>query len=228
MRVEEGYLEPPGELTTGKKFNMTWVICNTGPEVWSQGIRLVYYSGYNFEGILEGPVGSLEPGERKIITVCVTAPSEPGIYGTHLRLCTEDGLFFGDILPIVVKIVPSFGMDYLTEQLSAMTTNPTHMTTPTNEQLLYDVHSDGLEDRLTIQTLSPPNQYNSTTEMIIENPQVDMTPVGPLPLEHCTSLPDAPLIVDHCSPPIDHQTTLPIAHCATNYVNDNNLSLIHI
>ena len=112
MRVEEGYLEPPGELTTGKKFNMTWVICNTGkliwyfmtssdatpiigPDVWSQGIRLVYYSGYNFEGILEGPVGSLKPGERKIITVCVNAPSEPGIYGTHLRLCTEDGLFFG-------------------------------------------------------------------------------------------------------------------------------------
>ena len=121
-----------------------------------------------------------------------------------------------DILPIVVKIVPSFGMDYLTEQLSAMTTNPTHMTTPTNEQLLYDVHSDGLEDQLTIQTLSPLDQYNSTTEMMIENPQVDMTPVGPLPLDHCTSLPDAPLIVDHCSPPIDH--------CTTNYINDNSVT----
>ena len=100
--------------------------------------------------------------------------------------------------------------------MSAMTTNPTHMTTPTNEQLLYDVHSDGLEEQLTIQTLSPLDQYNSTTEMMIENPQVDMTPVGPLPLDHCTSLPDAPLIVDHCSPPIDH--------CTTNYINDNSVT----
>lgn len=71
-----------------------------GLEPWASGVRLVYQTGYHFEGILEGPVGVLKPQERQNITVALKAPSVSGVYKTQWRLADPSGCFFGGIVTI--------------------------------------------------------------------------------------------------------------------------------
>lgn len=66
-----------------------------GSECWPAEARLVYHSGYYFNGIFEGPIGRVQGGERKMITVSIFCPPVPGHYHTEMRLKCEQGFFAG-------------------------------------------------------------------------------------------------------------------------------------
>ena len=69
------------------------VIIHVGPVTWPVSTRLVYQAGYYFSGILEGPIGEVKSGERKMITVSVFCPPVAGLYHTDMRLRCEEGCF---------------------------------------------------------------------------------------------------------------------------------------
>ena len=75
-----------------------------GLEPWPSGVRLVYQTGYRFEGILEGPIDVLKPQERQNITVALKAPSVSGVYKTQWRLADPSGCFFGGIVTIMIVL----------------------------------------------------------------------------------------------------------------------------
>ena len=63
---------------------------------WPMGVRLIYYAGYFFDGIIEGLIDTVKPNERLNVTVTINAPPVPAVYKCDWRL-TEitDGRYFG-------------------------------------------------------------------------------------------------------------------------------------
>jgi hypothetical protein len=123
MRVEGGYINPPGPITTGKQFVNIWIACNNGSDQWPTGTRLVYSNGYRFNGIIEGPIDPIKPNHRLNISVTIVAPSVPGIYKSNWRLCDNNGRYFGDVLCLIIKVIEIGGVSDITNQLSSMTTS---------------------------------------------------------------------------------------------------------
>lgn len=95
-------------LPPGTAFIKTWKVRNEGTVAWPAGTLLKYLSrevGSPFGGPEAVPVGKVvEPGESIDISVEITSPSKVGTHTGFWKLCTEEGLKFGQRLWCKVQV----------------------------------------------------------------------------------------------------------------------------
>ncbi|CAL1606565.1 unnamed protein product [Knipowitschia caucasica] len=113
VTIGEGESIPPDT-----PFIKTWRIQNTGPESWPPGVCLKYVGGDQFGHVNMMMVRSLNPQEIVDISVQMQSPSSPGMYQGQWRMCTATGLYFGDVIWVILGVEVG-GLLGVTQQLSS-------------------------------------------------------------------------------------------------------------
>ncbi|XP_038134438.1 protein ILRUN [Cyprinodon tularosa] len=116
VTIGEGESVPPDTL-----FTKTWRIQNTGVESWPQGICLKYIGGDQFGHVNSVMVKSLDPQEISDVSVQMRSPTNPGMYQGQWRMCTATGLFYGDVIWVILSVEVG-GLLGVTQQLSSFET----------------------------------------------------------------------------------------------------------
>lgn len=112
VAVSEGECVPPGT-----KFLKSWHIQNNGTELWPPGCFLQFTGGVCMSHQERIPVVPIAPGSCTCLSIEMTSPTEPGIYQSKWRMCTNSGSYFGDVIWVILTVVDS-SLDGLTQQLS--------------------------------------------------------------------------------------------------------------
>ncbi|KAK2851680.1 hypothetical protein Q5P01_007956 [Channa striata] len=99
VTIGEGESVPPD--TT---FTKTWRIQNTGVESWPPGVCLKYVGGDQFGHINMVMVRSLDPQEMADVSVQMHSPVSPGMYQGQWRMCTATGLYYGDVIWVILSV----------------------------------------------------------------------------------------------------------------------------
>ncbi|HUE98251.1 MAG TPA: NBR1-Ig-like domain-containing protein [Anaerolineales bacterium] len=95
-------------LQPGVDFEKIWRVQNTGTCTWDEGYTLVFFAGdqaldpENFE--IERSADFVAGGETADIGVNLTAPNTPGTYGATWRMQTDAGVFFGQVLTVIIEV----------------------------------------------------------------------------------------------------------------------------
>ncbi|XP_076874868.1 protein ILRUN-like [Brachyhypopomus gauderio] len=113
VTIGEGESIPPDT-----PFTKTWRIQNTGPESWPPGVCLKYIGGDQFGHVNFVMVRSLDPQEMFDVSVQMRSPVAPGIYQGQWRMCTASGLFYGDVIWVILSVEMG-GLLGVTQQLSS-------------------------------------------------------------------------------------------------------------
>ncbi|CAL8367445.1 unnamed protein product [Lota lota] len=116
VTIGEGESVPPDT-----PFTKTWRIQNTGAESWPPGVCLKYVGGDQFGHVNMVMVRSLEPQEMADVSVQMHSPVAPGMYQGQWRMCTATGLFFGDVIWVILSVEVG-GLLGVTQQLSSFQT----------------------------------------------------------------------------------------------------------
>ncbi|CAL8325029.1 unnamed protein product [Merluccius merluccius] len=116
VTIGEGESVPPDT-----PFTKTWRIQNTGAESWPPGVCLKYVGGDQFGHVNMVMVRSLEPQEMADVSVQMHSPVAPGMYQGQWRMCTATGLFFGDVIWVILSVEVG-GLLGVTQQLSSFKT----------------------------------------------------------------------------------------------------------
>ncbi|KAL6483135.1 hypothetical protein MHYP_G00080070 [Metynnis hypsauchen] len=113
VTIGEGESIPPDT-----PFTKTWRIQNTGSESWPPGVCLKYIGGDQFGHVNFVMVRSLDPQEMYDVSVQMRSPVAPGMYQGQWRMCTATGLFYGDIIWVILSVEVG-GLLGVTQQLSS-------------------------------------------------------------------------------------------------------------
>ncbi|KAF7711438.1 hypothetical protein HF521_000449 [Silurus meridionalis] len=116
VTIGEGESVPPDT-----QFTKTWRIQNTGSESWPPGVCLKYIGGDQFGHVNMVMVRSLEPQEISDVSVQMHSPANPGMYQGQWRMCTATGLFYGDVIWVILSVEVG-GLLGVTQQLSSFET----------------------------------------------------------------------------------------------------------
>jgi hypothetical protein len=102
------------KLATGQSFSKTWLVRNSGDNVWTADFRLVQVGGDEMGETAEFSVPELSPGDQGYLTASLTAPGDSGTHVSDWQLRDEDGNRFGDRLVVRIrtaKAVRTMGKD---------------------------------------------------------------------------------------------------------------------
>ncbi|XP_062315316.1 protein ILRUN-like [Osmerus eperlanus] len=113
VTIGEGESVPPDT-----PFTKTWRIQNTGAESWPPGVCLKYVGGDQFGHVNMVMVRSLDPQEMADVSVQMRSPVAPGMYQGQWRMCTATGLFYGDVIWVILSVEVG-GLLGVTQQLSS-------------------------------------------------------------------------------------------------------------
>ncbi|XP_028309038.1 uncharacterized protein C6orf106 homolog [Gouania willdenowi] len=113
VTIGEGESVPPNT-----PFTKTWRIQNTGAEAWPPGVCLKYVGGDQFGHINMVMVHSLEPQDMVDVSVQMHSPVSPGMYQGQWRMCTATGLYYGDVIWVILSVEVG-GLLGVTQQLSS-------------------------------------------------------------------------------------------------------------
>ncbi|XP_020338456.1 protein ILRUN isoform X1 [Oncorhynchus kisutch] len=116
VTIGEGESVPPDT-----PFTKTWRIQNTGAESWPPGVCLKYIGGDQFGHINMVMVRCLDPQEISDVSVQMHSPVSPGMYQGQWRMCTATGLFYGDVIWVILSVEVG-GLLGVTQQLSSFET----------------------------------------------------------------------------------------------------------
>ncbi|XP_038675887.1 protein ILRUN isoform X4 [Scyliorhinus canicula] len=116
VTIGEGESVPPDT-----QFTKTWRIQNTGTEQWPPGVSLKYVGGDQFGHVNMVMVRSLEPQEVSDVSVQMRSPTTPAMYQGQWRMCTATGLYFGDVIWVILSVEIG-GLLGVTQQLSSFET----------------------------------------------------------------------------------------------------------
>ncbi|XP_053881425.1 protein ILRUN isoform X2 [Malaclemys terrapin pileata] len=116
VTIGEGESIPPDT-----QFTKTWRIQNTGTEAWPPGVCLKYVGGDQFGHVNMVMVRSLEPQEISDVSVQMCSPSTAGMYQGQWRMCTATGLYYGDVIWVILSVEVG-GLLGVTQQLSSFET----------------------------------------------------------------------------------------------------------
>ncbi|CAG11834.1 unnamed protein product [Tetraodon nigroviridis] len=116
VTIGEGESVPPDT-----PFTKTWRIQNTGTDAWPPGVTLKYIGGHQFGHVNTVMVKSLDPQEISDISVQMRSPAAPGMYQGQWRMCTATGLFYGDVIWVILSVEVG-GLLGVTQQLSSFET----------------------------------------------------------------------------------------------------------
>ena len=105
-------------------FVKTWTVSNPGPEIWPAGVVLKLVRGHQM-GVISTSISvpALRVGECANVSVQMKSPESPGTFDSEWRLCSPNGVFFGDSIFCIVSVEPC-GTLALTQQLNAFNVNP--------------------------------------------------------------------------------------------------------
>ncbi|XP_061415747.1 protein ILRUN isoform X1 [Lethenteron reissneri] len=112
VTIGEGESIPPNTI-----FTKTWRIQNSGTECWPAGVVLKFVNGHQFGPVSCVPVQALEPQHMADVSVDMTSPGPPAMYQGQWRMCTANGLFFGDVIWVIISVEVG-GVLGVTQQLS--------------------------------------------------------------------------------------------------------------
>ncbi|XP_034028777.1 protein ILRUN-like isoform X2 [Thalassophryne amazonica] len=113
VTIGEGESVPPDT-----PFTKTWRIQNTGAESWPPGVSLKYVGGDQFGHVNMVMVQSLDPQEMTDVSVQMQSPMSPGMYQGQWRMCTATGLYYGDVIWVILSVEVG-GLLGVTQQLSS-------------------------------------------------------------------------------------------------------------
>ncbi|XP_028924211.1 protein ILRUN isoform X4 [Ornithorhynchus anatinus] len=116
VTIGEGESIPPDT-----QFTKTWRIQNSGTEAWPPGVCLKYVGGDQFGHVNMVMVRSLEPQEMADVSVQMCSPSTAGMYQGQWRMCTATGLYYGDVIWVILSVEVG-GLLGVTQQLSSFET----------------------------------------------------------------------------------------------------------
>nr|XP_045012182.1 protein ILRUN isoform X2 [Jaculus jaculus] len=116
VTIGEGESIPPDT-----QFIKTWRIQNSGAEAWPPGVCLKYVGGDQFGHVNMVMVRSLEPQEIADVSVQMCSPSRAGMYQGQWRMCTATGLYYGDVIWVILSVEVG-GLLGVTQQLSSFET----------------------------------------------------------------------------------------------------------
>lgn len=116
VTIGEGESVPPDT-----QFTKTWRVQNTGAESWPPGVCLKYIGGDQFGHVSMVMVRSLDPQEISDVSVQMCSPTAPGMYQGQWRMCTATGLFYGDVIWVILSVEVG-GLLGVTQQLSSFQT----------------------------------------------------------------------------------------------------------
>ncbi|KAI8329220.1 hypothetical protein BC941DRAFT_443370 [Chlamydoabsidia padenii] len=117
------------EMPPNKRFFKVWKVKNNGRVAWPNGCTLIFNGGDIFrsypssERLHDCLVPSLLPGEETKITVELTTPDAPGRHVSYYRICSSEGIRFGDRLWCDLNVLP---------QSPARSNSSSTMQTPAN------------------------------------------------------------------------------------------------
>ncbi|XP_077151654.1 protein ILRUN isoform X3 [Ranitomeya variabilis] len=116
VTIGEGESVPPDT-----QFTKTWRVQNTGSEAWPPGVCLRYVGGDQFGHVNMVLVRSLDTQEMTDVSVPMCSPNRPGMYQGQWRMCTATGLYYGDVIWVILS-VEAGGLLGVTQQLSSFET----------------------------------------------------------------------------------------------------------
>ncbi|GAB5571425.1 protein ILRUN isoform X1 [Prionailurus iriomotensis] len=90
-------------------------------EAWPPGVCLKYVGGDQFGHVNMVMVRSLEPQEIADVSVQMCSPSRAGMYQGQWRMCTATGLYYGDVIWVILSVEVG-GLLGVTQQLSSFET----------------------------------------------------------------------------------------------------------
>ncbi|KAK3102798.1 hypothetical protein FSP39_013980 [Pinctada imbricata] len=117
VTIGEGEAVPPST-----NFIKTWKIQNSGEEVWPPGCCLKYCLGDNLSNSDRAVVDPLQPGDVTDVSVEMQSPAAPGVYQSQWRMSTPTGLFFGDVIWVIIQVEEGGLLD-ITQKLSKFGTD---------------------------------------------------------------------------------------------------------
>uniref|UniRef100_G1U935 Protein ILRUN n=1 Tax=Oryctolagus cuniculus TaxID=9986 RepID=G1U935_RABIT len=123
VTIGEGESIPPDT-----QFIKTWRIQNSGAEAWPPGVCLKYVGGDQFGHVNMVMVRSLEPQEIADVSVQMCSPSRAGMYQGQWRMCTATGLYYGDVIWVILSVEVG-GLLGVTQQLSSFRNGVQHTAT---------------------------------------------------------------------------------------------------
>jgi hypothetical protein len=92
-------------LDPGESFRKTWTIKNTGTCDWDREFRITHVGGYDFEGADPKRIPEKVPAGSTIdISMSIVAPDDPDTYSSSWRLATDDGVVFGQVFTIEIRV----------------------------------------------------------------------------------------------------------------------------
>lgn len=107
--LESQTINPGAKMAPGEEFKQIWTIKNTGTCDWSREFRIEHVGGYDFEGADPRRIPEKVPaGSTVVIPMSVTSPNVTEItsYSSSWRLSTDDGVLFGEVFTIDIKVRP--------------------------------------------------------------------------------------------------------------------------
>ncbi|RDD46578.1 Uncharacterized protein C6orf106, partial [Trichoplax sp. H2] len=110
------------------QFVKTWRIQNSGQKRWPDSVRLRFIGGDQLGPSHEVRVQSHDAQEIGDVSVVMISPNQPGTFQGRWRMATQEGLFFGDIIWVIISVENS-GLLGLTQQLSYINTRDNGETT---------------------------------------------------------------------------------------------------
>uniref|UniRef100_A0A8C6AG91 Protein ILRUN n=1 Tax=Monodon monoceros TaxID=40151 RepID=A0A8C6AG91_MONMO len=116
VTIGEGESIPPDT-----QFIKTWRIQNSGAEAWPPGVCLKYVGGDQFGHVNMVMVRSLEPQEIADVSIQMCSPSRAGMYQGQWRMCTATGLYYGNVIWVILSVEVG-GLLGVTQQLSSFET----------------------------------------------------------------------------------------------------------
>jgi len=92
----------------GTNFKKIWRVQNTGTCLWDDGYKLVFIAGdkaldpTSFE--FKNSKDFVSGGETADLGVPLTSPLTPGTYSATWRMQSDNGVFFGTLLTVVIEV----------------------------------------------------------------------------------------------------------------------------
>lgn len=119
VTIGEGESVPPNT-----QFLKTWRVQNTGDEPWPPGCSLRYMLGDQLGPRDRVMLGGLPAKQTVDVSVEMVSPDKPGIYQGQWRMSTPTGMFFGEVIWVIITVAID-GLLSVTQQLNSMNANDT-------------------------------------------------------------------------------------------------------
>ncbi len=91
-------------IAPGKNFVKTWTVMNKGTCNWTTSYKLTFISGDAMGGSSVPVPGSVPAGQQTQISASLIAPTNPGDYTGTWQLEDPNGVAFGDVITVVIKV----------------------------------------------------------------------------------------------------------------------------